>query len=152
MKKLPLASALALPLAVIALAGPARGADPEPNKSLGAARLGIIKGTSPGIEIIPAGKKAQAPAPAASAASAAASPAVASSATAGTAKSPSTAAAPATTKPLEAVREAAAARFSEPVSGDSLGSAKRLTSPALGIPLPTKADKPQGAASAPAKP
>lgn len=144
-----IALALATPLGWGVLYSPAIGADTEVKKSLNDARLGVTKGTSPGIEIIPARTKAPASATAASAAGVGGSAASAPGSMSGASAPKTAGTAPAADKPFSALREAAASILSEPVSGDSMGSAKRLTSPSLGIALPTRAEVPKRAASSP---
>ncbi len=105
--------------------------------SLYDSRQGVIKGTSPGIVIIPA-RNPQAPAAAASSASAAAAATPAS----GTKASPPAAAGSAPAAP------GAAAPFTwgEPPTGQPLSTARKLESPTIGIPIPVGG----GAASQPA--
>jgi hypothetical protein len=148
--RLAIALALATPLGWGVLYSPAIGADAEVKKSLNDARQGVIKGTSPGIEIIPARTRAPASANAASAAAVGGSAASSASSSMAGASAPKMAGvAPAADKPFSALREAAANILHEPVSGESMGSAKRLTSPSLGIALPTRAEVPKRAASSP---
>ncbi|MES2959249.1 MAG: hypothetical protein V4792_13750 [Pseudomonadota bacterium] len=102
--------------------------------SLNDARMGVIKGTAPGIVIFDFARRPQAPSAAASAASAAggANPATAQKRDAADARPAS--------EGLGSML-----KWGEPPSGRPLNAARRLDSPSLGIPLPTG-----GAASQPA--
>ncbi len=100
----------------------------ETGGSLYESRLGIIKGTSPGIVIIGAGRSS----PAAAAASAA-SGAAAIQTTALKAGAP----APAASAVPLAERAGALLKWGDPPSGQALNSAKRLDSPTQGIVLPS---------------
>lgn len=106
--------------------------------SLYDSRQGVIKGTSPGIVVIPA-RTPQAPAAAASSASAAGAAtqatgakAGASAATAGSAPTAQSAGAP--------------FKWGDPPTGQPLNEARKLDSPTVGIPIPISG----GAASQPA--
>jgi len=117
----------------------------EPGTSLYDSRLGITKGTSPGIVIIPA-RNPQTPAAAASSASA---PGAATQATGPKAGAPAAAAGSAP------VAEGAGAplKWGDPPSGQALNEAKRLDSPTQGIALPTAGSAAsQPAGKAPPKP
>ena len=102
--------------------------------SLNDARSAINKGTAPGIVIIGAKRRAPEPSAAASEASAAATPA-ATGVSPG-ARNGDAAAAPSVATPL-AERIGAALKWGDPPSGQPLNAARRLDSPALGIPLPS---------------
>jgi hypothetical protein len=111
----------------------------EPTPSLYESRLGVIKGTSPGIEIIPARKRPVAPASA---------PAVGATNTESADKSSKAPAPKAGPEPAQASRSGPAAgllSWMQPPSGRPLKDAQRLES-SSGIALPT-----QGAASGPGK-
>ncbi len=101
----------------------------ESGGSLYDSRLGVIKGTSPGIVVIGPGRNSQAPAVAASSASASA----------------------AGSTPL-AERTGALLKWGEPPSGQALNAAKRLDSPAQGITLPSSGSASQPAGKVPPKP
>ena len=107
--------------------------------SLYDSRQGVIKGTSPGIVVIPARNSptaASAAAPSASAAGPATQPAGPKA----SAPAPASASAP------KAESAAAPLKWGEPPSGQPLSAARRLDSPTVGIPIPFT----QGAASQPA--
>jgi hypothetical protein len=106
--------------------------------SLYDSRQGVIKGTSPGIVVIPA-RPPQAPAAAASSASAAGAASQATGAKAG-ASAAAAGSAPAA--------QSAAAPFTwgAPPTGQPLNEARKLDSPTVGIPIPVGG----GAASQPA--
>jgi hypothetical protein len=113
-------------------------AQSEPGPTLQERRLGIIKGTAPGIVLFGATRPPQA-----TASAAAPAPAVAAAAA-----SPSTKAAAQPSdpdaKPL-AERLGNALKWGEPPSGQPLSAARRLDSANQGIPLPSAG----AAASAP---
>lgn len=110
----------------------------ETGGSLYESRLGVIKGTAPGIVVIGAGRSS--PAAAASSASGAAA---ATQTTAQKAGAP----APAASAVSLAERAGAVLKWGDPPSGQALNSAKRLDSPTQGIVLPSAGS----AASQPAK-
>lgn len=105
--------------------------------SLNDARSAITKGTTPGIVIIGAKRRAPEPSAAASAATAADPVAAASTGAAAptTARKADAPAAPAAATPL-AERVGAALKWGDPPSGLPLNAARRLDSPSLGIALP----------------
>jgi len=108
--------------------------------SLYDSRLGVIKGTSPGIVIFDSKRSPQPPAAAASSAPAAA--ASSASAAAGGASQPAarkadTPVAAAPTAPLAERAGALLRAWGDPPSGQPLNAAKRLDSPTQGITLPS---------------
>lgn len=137
------AAVLAAAAFVLTVHDPAQA---ESGRSLGETRLEIIRGTSPGITLIPARTRAQPPAASASSPSAAAS-------MAGTPV-------PAATAPVQAGGTPSALgplgawlRWGDAPSGTPMRDAKRLDSPSVGIELPTAATnaKPAGDAAGKAK-
>jgi pilus assembly protein FimV len=110
--------------------------------SLYDSRQGIVKGTSPGIVIIPA-RNPQASA--AAAASAASSASAAGAATQATGPKAAASAAAAGSAPT-AQNGSAPFTWGAPPSGQPLSEARKLDSPTLGIPIPVSG----GTASRPA--
>jgi hypothetical protein len=109
----------------------------EPAPSLYESRLGVIKGTAPGIEIIPARKRPAAPASA---------PVSVPAASVDSSGKPAPAAVPkAGAEQVQASRSGGVMSWMEPPSGRPLKEARRLES-SPGIALPA-----QDAASAPGK-
>jgi hypothetical protein len=117
----------------------------EPTGSLYESRQGVIKGTSPGIVIIPA-RNPQPTAAGASSASAAATGAATGAATQSTAPKAG-ASAPAAGSAPAAQSAGAAIKWGEPPTGQPLSEARKLDSPTVGIPIPiggTAASQPAG--------
>lgn len=119
-----------LAVSVLAACGSAPSADPK--DSLYERRLQVIKGTGPGIVLIPAGDESPAPAPAPATAATTPAPAPAPG-TAAPAAAPATAAAPAP------AAKSTGALFSKlpPPTGQSPSSIKNLERKDLGITLPS---------------
>ena len=111
----------------------------QPGGSLYDSRQGVIKGTSPGIVVIPA-RNAQTAASAAASSASAAGPATQATGPKAGASAPAAASAP------KAEGAGAPLKWGEPPSGQPLSAARRLDSPTVGIPIPFT----QGAASQPA--
>jgi len=118
----------------------------ESGRSLGETRLEIIRGTSPGITLIPARSRAQPP--------------VASASAPATAASVAGATVPAAKAPVQAGGTPSVLgpmgdwlRWGDAPSGMPMHEAKRLDSPSVGIELPTAAKnaKPAGDAAGKAK-
>lgn len=113
----------------------------EPTQSLAEKRLGIIKGTTPGIVIIDFDKKpaTTAPAPASTTATATAGNASSTTATTTATTAVTTAVDPKASSAIVADQPIVNRLFSAlpPPSGRSLQSARRLDAPDQGIALPT---------------
>lgn len=124
-----------------------QSASAQASPSLGEARLGVIKGTSPGITLV---GRNPASAPQASESGASAPAGAAKTPTQRQAQTAMSSDAGTATSPQTGSGWGALLRSLPPPQGDGMSSAKRLESPSLGIALPTAASAPAKAEDRPA--